>query len=102
MGITATFEALGTFLADAVTTTVVADTVGGAVVDAATLAEGFGGLGGIASLAMFLADGGPMQANRPYIVGERGPEIIYPEHNGYVVPNHLIPYTAFGEYRAAA
>ena len=47
MGITATFEALGTFLADAVTTTVVADTVGAGVVDAATLAEGFGGAGAL-------------------------------------------------------
>ena len=47
MGITATFEALGTWLAEDAVATVVADTIGGAVVDAATVAEGFGGLGAI-------------------------------------------------------
>jgi hypothetical protein len=47
MGITATFEVLGTWLAEAATETVIAEAIGGAVVDAATLAEGFGGLGAI-------------------------------------------------------
>jgi hypothetical protein len=36
---------------------------------------------------IYMADGGPVEAGRPYIVGERGPELIYPESNGYVVPN---------------
>jgi hypothetical protein len=48
------------------------------------------------------ADGGPVKRGRPYIVGERGPELIYPEADGFVVPNHLLEYSAFGNYRAAA
>lgn len=31
------------------------------------------------------ADGGPTQAGRPYLVGERGPEIIIPREDGYVL-----------------
>jgi hypothetical protein len=33
------------------------------------------------------ADGGPVKKGQPYIVGERGPEVIVPESNGVVVPN---------------
>ncbi len=33
------------------------------------------------------AAGGPVSAGQPYIVGERGPEMIVPSSNGYVVPN---------------
>lgn len=29
-------------------------------------------------------DGGPMLANKPYIVGEKGPELVFPSHSGYV------------------
>jgi cell division protein ZapA (FtsZ GTPase activity inhibitor) len=36
---------------------------------------------------MFRAEGGPVSANRPYIVGERGPEIIMPKTAGTVIPN---------------
>jgi hypothetical protein len=50
----------------------------------------------------FMADGGPVEHGRPYIVGERGPELIYPEHDGYVIPNHLMPYSAFEYHRMAA
>lgn len=38
----------------------------------------------------FLADGGPADSNKPYIVGERGPELFVPKNDGVVVPNHLI------------
>lgn len=34
------------------------------------------------------ADGGPISAGRPYLVGERGPEVIIPKVSGTVVPNH--------------
>lgn len=34
-----------------------------------------------------LAEGGPAQGGRPYIVGERGPEIFVPRHSGTVIPN---------------
>lgn len=33
------------------------------------------------------AKGGPVQAGRPYLVGEKGPELIIPQGNGTVVPN---------------
>ena len=33
------------------------------------------------------ADGGPVNAGQPYVVGERGPEVIVPHQSGTVVPN---------------
>ena len=33
------------------------------------------------------ADGGPVTAGRPYLVGERGPEIVVPKTAGTVLPN---------------
>jgi tape measure domain-containing protein len=33
------------------------------------------------------ADGGPVSANRPYIVGERGPELLIPQTSGTVLSN---------------
>jgi len=50
-----------------------------------------GGLGGIfgsigAALG-FKADGGSVMGGRPYIVGERGPELMVPGRSGAVVPN---------------
>ena len=35
----------------------------------------------------FRASGGPVNANVPYIVGERGPELVVPRSAGVVVPN---------------
>lgn len=37
------------------------------------------------------ADGGPVQAGKPYLVGERGPELIVPQQAGTVIPNHQLP-----------
>jgi lambda family phage tail tape measure protein len=34
-----------------------------------------------------LAAGGPAQGNKPYIVGEQGPELFVPKSSGTVVPN---------------
>jgi len=36
---------------------------------------------------MFKANGGPVSANQPYIVGERGPELFVPSRSGSIVPN---------------
>lgn len=33
---------------------------------------------------MFRAEGGPVSAGQPYIVGEKGPELIVPDQNGFV------------------
>ncbi len=37
-----------------------------------------------------LANGGTATAGRPYIVGERGPELFVPSQTGTVVPNHAM------------
>lgn len=55
--------------------------MGGAVGD---LFKWFGSLG-------TRADGGPVQAGRPYLVGERGPEIVVPRQSGTVLPNGTAP-----------
>lgn len=34
------------------------------------------------------AMGGPISAGRPYLVGERGPELVVPRHGGRVIPNN--------------
>jgi hypothetical protein len=36
------------------------------------------------------ANGGPVTAGTPYIVGERGPEIVVPGRSGTVIPNNRI------------
>lgn len=33
------------------------------------------------------ANGGPISAGMPYLVGERGPEVVVPSNNGTVIPN---------------
>lgn len=36
------------------------------------------------------AGGGMMGAGAPYLVGERGPELVIPDRSSYVVPNHSL------------
>jgi hypothetical protein len=43
-----------------------------------------GGGGGVSGARAF---GGPVTAGEPYLVGERGPEIIIPNQNSTVIPN---------------
>ncbi|MCS6932371.1 MAG: hypothetical protein NZM27_09200 [Acetobacteraceae bacterium] len=40
---------------------------------------------------LFRAEGGPVAAGRPYIVGERGPEWFVPSSPGTVLPNGMAP-----------
>jgi tape measure domain-containing protein len=57
-----------------------------------------GSLSGLASFASkiggffggFKATGGDMQANKAYVVGERGAEIFKPATSGTMIPNHAI------------
>ena len=57
-------------------------------------------LGGLFSLfagALFRgnmrSDGGPVKKGEPYIVGEKGPELIVPSESGDVIPNDKVsPY----------
>lgn len=37
------------------------------------------------------ADGGPVTAGIPYIVGERGKELFVPKTSGAIIPNHVVP-----------
>lgn len=50
-----------------------------------------GGLFGGKIIPGILASGGPVSQNRPYIVGERGPELFLPSSNGQMVPNKDLP-----------
>jgi phage-related minor tail protein len=45
------------------------------------------GLVGMIGSALFRADGGPVSAGQPNIVGERGPEMIIPKSSGMVLTN---------------
>lgn len=40
---------------------------------------------------LFRAEGGPVAAGQPYIVGERGPEWFVPSRSGTVLPNGMSP-----------
>ena len=68
---------------------------------------GSGGLGGPLKLPdpakkpLARAKGGPVQAGRPYLVGEEGPEIIVPRQSGTVVPNHAISMAELMEMKRA-
>lgn len=49
------------------------------------IAKGISGLTGITMPGK--AIGGPVQGGKPYIVGERGPEMFVPSRSGSIVPN---------------
>ena len=49
---------------------------------------GGGGSGGIGGIP--LAHGGPYSPNQPYLVGEKGPELIVPTSSGNVIPNNRL------------
>ena len=55
----------------------------------ATAGTGTGIVGAImrSSTGFFRANGGPVSGNKPYIVGERGPEMFIPNRSGTVIPN---------------
>ncbi|MBX6747816.1 MAG: tape measure domain-containing protein, partial [Acetobacteraceae bacterium] len=50
----------------------------------------FNGLGSWLG-GLFRAEGGPVAAGQPYIVGERGPEWFVPRQSGTVLPNGMAP-----------
>ena len=45
------------------------------------------GIGNVINGLPFMAMGGPVSANSPYIVGERGPELFVPHASGSIVSN---------------
>jgi len=46
----------------------------------------------------FMAEGGPAVGGRPYVIGEKGPEIFVPHRDGYVIPNKFIPYARYSSF----
>lgn len=58
----------------------ITEPIGGAI---ANLFDGFN----LGSLLGFRAEGGPVSANQPYVVGEKGPELFVPRSSGSVVSN---------------
>ncbi|TQF85231.1 tape measure protein [Elioraea sp. Yellowstone] len=58
----------------------------GSVFEGFSFSSLFSGIGGL-----FRAEGGPVVAGRPYIVGERGPEWFVPRQSGVVLPNGTAP-----------
>jgi hypothetical protein len=53
-----------------------------------TLVENTGGIAATnLSMDSFRAEGGPVSAGTPYIVGEKGPELFMPSGSGSIVPN---------------
>ena len=58
----------------------------------------FGSLGGmLGKSAGGRASGGPMNAGSPYIVGERGPELVIPRSNSMVIPNRALAMAGGGQ-----
>jgi hypothetical protein len=56
-----------------------------------------GGIGGILGGVLGArAGGGPVAAGRPYLVGERGPELVVPRQSATVIPNHALAGTGSG------
>lgn len=51
---------------------------------------GTGNAYGNQDIGGFLAEGGSANANTPYVVGERGPELFVPRSSGTVIPNHAL------------
>ncbi|MFT6659317.1 MAG: hypothetical protein ACJAZW_002493, partial [Maritalea sp.] len=60
------------------------------------LMGGLSGGGGFPNLFGARANGGLIQPNQPYLVGERGPEIIVPGQQGAVIPNHRVANSGGG------
>ena len=51
----------------------------------------FGGGGATTATEGSFATGGAIQANRPALVGERGPELFVPRTAGAITPSSLTP-----------
>lgn len=61
---------------------------GGAKIVGKTAGAIGSGLSAVGGFITGRASGGPVMGGRPYIVGERGPELIVPRGSGTVIPNN--------------
>ncbi len=52
----------------------------------------------IANVKEYRATGGPVLSGSPYIVGERGPELMIPGQSGTVLPNEVLGGTTIKNY----
>jgi hypothetical protein len=62
---------------------------GAALTDAVKGSDIGGGIGDWFK-GLFKAEGGPVMAGEPYIVGERGPEVMVPGVSGSIIPNDAL------------
>lgn len=62
---------------------------GGASLSDLSAAGGGSNFGAVAASG-YMADGGPVQGNEAYVIGERGPELFVPNASGTIVPNHML------------
>lgn len=74
----------------------VTEPIGNAVTDIFKSGDGFGSLLKVLGIGT-RADGGHITAGSPYIVGERGPEMIVPSMSGTVIPNHAMAVQGGGK-----
>jgi len=82
------FDDLGEYIKNTLIQAFVSKAVLNPLMDLLGLGSGGGGGGLIQTfLGLFKAEGGPVSANRPYIVGEQGPELFMPSSAGTIVPN---------------
>ena len=51
---------------------------------------GSGSMGDFFAAITGKATGGPVSANTPYLIGEKGPELFVPNTTGTIVPNHAL------------
>jgi len=57
---------------------------------------GGSGFGAVAASG-FMAEGGPVSSNTPYIVGEQGPELFVPGSAGTIIPNNQLATMGSGQ-----
>lgn len=62
---------------------------GGASLSDLSAAGGGSNFGALAASG-FMADGGPVQGNEAYVIGERGPELFVPNASGTIIPNNML------------
>jgi tape measure domain-containing protein len=80
-------RAISSALANAFSQKIISSLLGGGKSESSS---GGGWLSAITSLFGFRAEGGPVYAGSPYIVGERGPEVFMPRQSGMIIPNHAL------------
>lgn len=81
-------------------TTASISSYGGAAIAGIALLVAALGIGIAAASGAFRESGGPVIAGRPYIVGEKRPELFVPSQSGYIMPN--VPSPASGGAFAAS